>query len=71
MTITLSILWAIVLLIVLICIAAPLVFGWVFDEIFPSKEQEEERARRDVEEMLKRATEETAKRPRVRAGTPL
>jgi len=53
------------------CIAVPLFFSRAFDSIFPSKEQEEQRARRDVEEMLKRANQETVKRPRVRAGTQL
>jgi hypothetical protein len=71
MTITLAIFWLFMLLVVLICIAAPLVFGWVFDQIFPTKEQEEGRAKRDVEEMLKRANEEAATRPRVRAGSQL
>ena len=53
------------------CIAVPLFFSRAFDSIFPTKEQEEAQARRDVEGMLKRANQETVKRPRVRAGTQL
>lgn len=65
-------LWYFVLLVfALACIAVPLFFSRAFDELFPTKEQEEQRARRDVEEMLRRANQETVKRPRVRAGTQL
>jgi beta-lactamase regulating signal transducer with metallopeptidase domain len=65
-------LWYFVILFVaIVCIAILMLFSRVLDSLFPTKEQEEQRARRDVEEMLKRANQETVKRPRVRAGTQL
>ncbi len=42
---------------------------WWLDSQLPSAEQEEQQAKRDVEEMLQRANRETQDRPRVRAGT--
>lgn len=62
-------LWYFVILFVaIVCIAILMLFSRVLDSLFPTKEQEEAQARRDVEEMLKRANQETVKRPRVRAG---
>ena len=42
---------------------------WYVDSQLPTSEQDEERARQDMEDMLKRADDEVAKRPHVRAGT--
>ena len=41
---------------------------WWIDGKLPTAEQEEKRARQDVEDMLNRANEEVEKRPHVRAG---
>ncbi len=41
---------------------------WWLDSQLPSAEQEEQQAKRDVEEMLKRTNEDNNNRPRVRAG---
>lgn len=39
---------------------------WI-DYQLPTREQEERRAKQDVEDMLRRANEEATKRPRLRA----
>ena len=41
---------------------------WWLDSQLPTSDQEEKQAKRDVEEMLKRANRETQDRRRVRAG---
>lgn len=63
---TITILWVIVLMCCVPSLAYALFSIW-FDSRYPTEAQE--RAQADVEELLKRANEETANRPRVRAGT--
>lgn len=65
---TITILWVIVLMCCVPSLAYALFSIW-FDARYPTEAQE--RAQADVEELLKRANEETANRPRVRAGTQI
>lgn len=60
---TITILWVIVLMCCVPSLAYALFSIW-FDSRYPVEVQE--RAKADVEELLKRANEETANRPRVR-----
>jgi hypothetical protein len=61
-------LWYFVLFVfAMACIAAPLAFGFVFYRVFPSKEQEEQQAKRDVEVLLRAANKAHAERCRVHA----
>lgn len=41
---------------------------WI-DSLIPTEEEEEERAKRDMENLIRRTNEEHNERPRVRAGT--
>jgi Na+-transporting methylmalonyl-CoA/oxaloacetate decarboxylase gamma subunit len=40
---------------------------WI-DSLIPTEEEEEERAKRDMEDLIRRTNEEHNHRPRVRAG---
>jgi hypothetical protein len=63
---TVSILWAIVLLCVLAC-AGYVAFSKWFDKRHPIAASE--RAQADADDLLYQANQETVKRPRVRAGS--
>lgn len=54
-------------LLVLFLVAA----SWWLDSKLPTAEEEEAQGRRDMEELLKRANDDVAKRPHVRAGKPI
>lgn len=61
-------LWIIFLLFLLACVLSIAIELWL-EKRNPGAV--EKRARADMEAMLRRANEETAKRPRVRAGNPI